>query len=78
LWRNRADYDDAQAVTQSQATASVRLAEGIMQIIITRDGKPVACLTELPKGVPIPGRGKGTILFHAEDDSHMEDFKEYM
>jgi antitoxin (DNA-binding transcriptional repressor) of toxin-antitoxin stability system len=49
-----------------------------VQIIITRDGKPVAGLTEVPKGVPIPGRGKGMVHFHAEDDSHLEEFKEYM
>jgi hypothetical protein len=54
-------------------------AEG-EQIVIYRDGKPVACLTaELPKGVPILGRGKGKIVFYDyEDKSHLEDFKEYL
>ena len=50
------------------------------QIVIYRDGKPVACLTsELPKGVPIPGRGKGkVVIYDHEDKSHLEDFKEYL
>lgn len=49
------------------------------QIVIYRDGKPVACLTtELPKGVPIPGRGKGKLTIIADDDEHLRDFAEYM
>jgi uncharacterized protein (UPF0332 family) len=31
--RNRADYDDVPAVTQPQAAAAVRLAEGIIQLL---------------------------------------------
>jgi hypothetical protein len=31
--RNRADYDDIPAVTQPQAAAAVRLAEGIIQVL---------------------------------------------
>ena len=31
--RNRADYDDAPAVTRPQAAAAVRLAEGIIQVL---------------------------------------------
>ena len=31
--RNRADYDDVPAVTQPQAAAAVRLAEGIIQVL---------------------------------------------
>ena len=31
--RNRADYDDVPAVTQAQAVAAVRLAEGIIQVL---------------------------------------------
>ena len=31
--RNRADYDDAPAVTQPQAAAAVRLADGIIQVL---------------------------------------------
>src|SRR5262245_63126116 len=32
-FRNRADYDDVPAVTQPQAAAAVRLAEGIIQVL---------------------------------------------
>jgi antitoxin (DNA-binding transcriptional repressor) of toxin-antitoxin stability system len=49
------------------------------QIVIYRDGKPVACLTtDLPKGVPIPGRGKGKLTIVSDDDEHLRDFAEYM
>jgi antitoxin (DNA-binding transcriptional repressor) of toxin-antitoxin stability system len=51
------------------------------EVVITRDGKPVGRLLppELPKGVPIPGRGKGKVLFYdPDDDSHLDDFAEYM
>lgn len=51
------------------------------EVVITREGKPVGRLLppELPKGVPILGRGKGKVLhYDHEDKSHLEDFKEYM
>jgi antitoxin (DNA-binding transcriptional repressor) of toxin-antitoxin stability system len=52
------------------------------EVVITRAGQPVARLTrptDMPKGVPIFGRGKGTVLYMAPDfDAPLEDFKEYM
>ncbi|MCU0705313.1 MAG: type II toxin-antitoxin system prevent-host-death family antitoxin [Fimbriiglobus sp.] len=49
------------------------------EVVITRDGKPVARLTpELPIGVPIPGRGKGKLTIISDDDEHLNDFAEYM
>ena len=50
------------------------------EVVITRDGKPVArLLHDLPKGVPIAGRGKGKVLYMAPDfDAPLDDFKEYM
>jgi prevent-host-death family protein len=49
------------------------------EVVITRDGKPVARLTpELPVGVPIPGRGRGMLTIVSEDDDHLKDFAEYM
>jgi hypothetical protein len=30
------------------------------------------------KGVPIYGRGKGKLLLDVEDESHLDDFAEYM
>jgi antitoxin (DNA-binding transcriptional repressor) of toxin-antitoxin stability system len=50
------------------------------EVVITENEQPVAKLiaprAEQPH--PIPGRGKGTLLIHSEDDEHLEDFKEYM
>ena len=49
------------------------------EVVITRDGNPVATLTaDLPKGVPIIGRGKGKLLEWIDDDEHLKDFAEYM
>jgi antitoxin (DNA-binding transcriptional repressor) of toxin-antitoxin stability system len=51
------------------------------EVVITRDGKPVARLSGPsvePKGVPIPGRAKGMLIIHADDDEHLKDFAEYM
>ena len=50
------------------------------ELVITRDGKPVARLTGgAPKGMPVLGGGKGTVLYMAPDfDAPLEDFKEYM
>ncbi len=50
------------------------------EVIITRNGQPVARLTgQLPNATPILGRGKGTVLYMAPDfDAPLEDFKEYM
>jgi antitoxin (DNA-binding transcriptional repressor) of toxin-antitoxin stability system len=49
-------------------------------VVITRDGKPVACLLpEVPRGVPVIGRGKGMVTYMAPDfDAPLDDFKEYM
>lgn len=33
-------------------------------------------VTELPKGVPIPGRGRGKLVIVSDDDDHLEDFEE--
>jgi len=50
------------------------------EVVITRDGRPVARLLPpaLPQGVPIPGRGKGKLIILEEDDEHLKDFAEYM
>ena len=56
-----------------------RVAEG-EELVITRDGTPVGRLlpAALPKGVPIPGRGKGKLIIYSDDDEHLKDFEEYM
>jgi antitoxin (DNA-binding transcriptional repressor) of toxin-antitoxin stability system len=50
------------------------------ELIITRGDKPVARLLppELPKGVPIYGRGKNMLVAYIDDDEHLTDFAEYM
>ena len=49
------------------------------EVVITREGKAVAKLvSDLPWGVPIPGRAKGMLIINAEDDEHLKDFAEYM
>ncbi len=48
-------------------------------VVITRDGKPVARLTpEVPPTPRTPGRGKGKLVIHSDDDDHLTDFAEYV
>lgn len=51
------------------------------EVVITENDQPVAKL--IPQGLPAcnprqRGSAKGKLLIHAEDDEHLEDFKEYM
>jgi len=50
------------------------------EVIITRNQQPVAQLISLPsvKPQPVFGSCKGMLTIVAEDDEHLEDFKEYM
>lgn len=49
------------------------------QVIITRNGKPVAkVVTDQTWGRPVAGRAKGMLIIHAEDNEHLNDFAEYM
>ena len=50
------------------------------EIILTRDGRPVAKLVGEPSstGRPILGRGRGKLIIVSEDDDHLQDFEEYM
>jgi prevent-host-death family protein len=50
------------------------------EVIITRNQQPVAQLVSLPseKSQPVFGSCKGMLTIVAEDDEHLEDFKEYM
>jgi antitoxin (DNA-binding transcriptional repressor) of toxin-antitoxin stability system len=50
------------------------------EIVITRGDKPVARLlsTELPRGIPMIGRGKDMLISYVDDDEHLKDFAEYM
>ena len=50
------------------------------EVVITENNQPVAKLVATPaeKPHPLPGRCKGMLTILAEDDEHLEDFKEYM
>ena len=50
------------------------------EVVITENNQPVAKLVAPPaeKPRPLPGRGKGMLTILAEDDEHLEHFKEYM
>ncbi len=45
-------------------------------VAITQGGETVGHLTgpALPRGVPIYGRGKGTVIQMIDDDDHVQDF----
>ena len=72
-------------VTIEEAQAKLRelideLAPG-EEVIITRNQQPVAKLVgqQRPMRKPRqPGSAKGKLVILAEDDAHLEDFKEYM
>jgi prevent-host-death family protein len=50
------------------------------EVVITENNQPVARLVappiEMPR--PVPGRCKGMLTILAEDEEHLEDFREYM
>jgi prevent-host-death family protein len=50
------------------------------EVVITENNQPVAKLVASPaeKSRPLPGRCKGMLTILADDDEHLEDFKEYM
>lgn len=67
--------------------AQARLAELISQlspgqeIVITKNEQPVATLLGQRTGVNQPrqpGSAKGKLIILADDEEHLEDFKEYM
>ena len=50
------------------------------EVVITENNQPVAKLvaSRAEKPRPIPGRCQGMLTIVAEDDEHLEGFKEYM
>ena len=50
------------------------------EFVITRGDMPVARLLsmELPRGIPIIGRGKDMLISYVDDDEHLKDFAEYV
>lgn len=71
-------------VTIQQAQANLvdlihRLAPGD-EVMITENDRPVAKLvaSSIDKPRPVPGRCRGMLTILADDDAHLEHFKEYM
>ena len=66
--------------------AQAKLPEIITQltpgenVIITQDAQPIAAVHRLAKEHPQPrfGSCKGMLTIVAEDEEHLEDFKEYL
>jgi antitoxin (DNA-binding transcriptional repressor) of toxin-antitoxin stability system len=50
------------------------------ELVIVENRQPVAKIVAPPRqdGYPLLGRAKGMLTILAEDDEHLEDFKEYM
>ena len=50
------------------------------EVVITENDQPVAKLvaSRAEKPRPLPGRCKGMLAIVADDDEHLEGFKEYM
>ena len=42
------------------------------------EGEARALSTDLPKGTPVYGRGKGKVIQMIDDEEHLKDFAEYM
>lgn len=49
-------------------------------VVLTEDERPVAQLSPvtLPRRLATPGRCEGMLTIVAEDDEHLQDFKDYM
>lgn len=71
-------------VTIEEAQARLRdliasLAPGD-ELVITENNRPVAAVRNVEPALPHPvfGRGRGQLLYDANDDTHLDDFREYM
>jgi antitoxin (DNA-binding transcriptional repressor) of toxin-antitoxin stability system len=69
-------------IEEAQATLSEligKLTPG-EEVIITQNNQPVAELHQISKTTPRPrfGSCKGMLTIVAEDEEHLEDFKEYI
>jgi antitoxin (DNA-binding transcriptional repressor) of toxin-antitoxin stability system len=82
---------DKETEGKNMATVTIQEAQAMLpdlihkltpgdEVLITEDDQPVAKLVAppSPKPRPLPGRCKGMLTILAEDDEHLEDFKEYM
>jgi prevent-host-death family protein len=51
------------------------------ELVITQNDRPVAKLVgppPTPRQPRQPGSAKGKLIIHAEDEEHLNDFREYM
>ena len=51
------------------------------EVLITQNEQPIAKLIRQPEGRRLPrkpGSAKGKLIILADDDDHLEDFKEYL
>ena len=75
----------AETITLEEAQAHLaelitRLVPG-QEVLITQNQRPVARLIGQSPAVRQPrkpGSAKGNLIIHADDEEHLEDFKEYM
>ena len=65
-------------VAQGQLSELIAALGPDDELILTKDDKPVARLLPAKWGTPVFGRCKGMLTIIAEDDEHLEDFKDYM
>ncbi len=74
-------------MTLTLAEAQARLPDLIYNlspgevVAITENNQTVARLvarSEEPTTLPIPGRGKGTLIIVSDDDEYLSDFEEYL
>jgi antitoxin (DNA-binding transcriptional repressor) of toxin-antitoxin stability system len=65
---------------QAKLPELIELLSPGQEVIITRDAQPVAKLVSQAGSEPQPvfGRGRGKVSIVAEDEQHLEDFKDYM
>jgi len=78
--------EEANMATVTIQEAQARLSDLIHQlspgeeVVITKNNQPVAKLvaSRAEKPRPLPGRCEGMLTILAEDDEHLEDFKEYV
>ena len=70
------------SLEEAQATLSdiIGTLDPGEEVVITKDDQPVAELRSIAAGKPQPrfGSCQGMLTIVAEDERHLEDFKEYM
>lgn len=66
---------------QAHLTELIEKMEPGEELVITKNQQPVARLIAQPdtaRRPRQPGSAKGRIIIHADDEEHLDDFREYM